>query len=87
MHAPHYVVTWKGKATAWKVTLRVGKKILTAKVAGSKHAHTFTLRGGKGAVSATVKAGYASRRPLKPAAFAAGQRGVTPAGCGPRARP
>jgi hypothetical protein len=49
------VVTWKGKASAWKVTLKVGRKILAARVAGSKHSHTFTLRGGKGAVSATVK--------------------------------
>jgi len=57
VHVPHYAVTWKGKASSWKVTLHVGRKTLTAKVAGTKHAHTFTLKGGKGAVSATVKAG------------------------------
>jgi hypothetical protein len=56
IHAPRYVVTWKGRASSWKVTLKVGKKTLTAKVAGPKHTHTFTLRGGRGAVSATVKA-------------------------------
>ena len=31
--------------------LKVGKKVLTAKVAGSEHTHTFTLRGGKGAAA------------------------------------
>ena len=48
-------MTWKGKAQSWKVTLHVGKKLLSAKVAGTKHSHTFTLRGAKGTVSATVK--------------------------------
>jgi WD40-like Beta Propeller Repeat len=55
VRAPHYTVTWKGKAPSWKVTLHVGKKLLTAKVAGAKHSHMFTLRGAKGTVSATVK--------------------------------
>jgi len=50
----HYKVTWKGKTSAkWKVTLKVGKKTATAKVAGPIHTHAFTLKG-KGTVTATV---------------------------------
>jgi len=55
VHGTHYVVTWKGKAAAWKVVLKVGGKIASAKVKGSVHTHTFTLRGAKGAPRATVK--------------------------------
>ncbi len=45
VRAPHYTVTWKGKAQSWKVTLHVGKKLLSAKVAGTKHsAHVHAPR-------------------------------------------
>ena len=43
-----YLVRWNGKAPAWKVTLRVGRKTASVKVKGSIHAHTFVLAGAKG---------------------------------------
>ena len=54
VHRSHYVVTWKGDADEWKVQLRVGRQSATAKVNGSVHTHTFTLRGAKGARHASV---------------------------------
>jgi dipeptidyl aminopeptidase/acylaminoacyl peptidase len=50
-----YVVSWKGKASSWAVTLKVGKKKAAATVAGNLHVRAFTLRGAKGTISATVK--------------------------------
>jgi roadblock/LC7 domain-containing protein len=50
-----YVVTWKGKASSWTVTLKVGKKKVAATVSGSVHSRAFTLHGAKGQASATVK--------------------------------
>jgi TolB protein len=50
-----FLVRWKGKARAWKVTLRVGHRSASAKVKGTIHSHTFVLPGAKGAVSASVK--------------------------------
>ena len=50
-----YLVRWSGKAPAWKVTLRVGRKTASVKVKGSIHAHTFVLAGAKGRASAVVK--------------------------------
>jgi len=55
VHATHYVVTWKGKASAWKVQLKVGKLTVAVKVKGTVHTHTFTLHGAKGTPRATVK--------------------------------
>jgi Tol biopolymer transport system component len=55
VHGSHYIVTWKGDADEWKVQLRVGRKSVTAKVAGPVHTHTFTLHGAKGAPRAAVK--------------------------------
>ena len=55
VHGTRYVVTWKGKASAWKVLLKVGKQTASAKVKGSVHTHTFTLRGAKGTPHASVK--------------------------------
>jgi hypothetical protein len=50
-----YVVSWKGKAQSWTVTLKVGKKKVEATVEGAVHSRAFTLRGAKGKVSAAVK--------------------------------
>ena len=55
VHGTHYVVTWKGKAAAWKLLLKVGKQTVSAKVKGSVHTHTFTLHGARGTPRATVK--------------------------------
>lgn len=50
----HYTVTWKGAASTWKVTLKVGAKTVHAKVKGKVHRHVFTIRKGKGKIHATV---------------------------------
>ena len=49
-------VRWRGKAPAWKVTLRVGKKTATARVKGTVHSHTFVLHNAKGTHRARVPA-------------------------------
>jgi hypothetical protein len=55
VHGSRYVVTWKGKASTWKVTLKVGKQTVATKVKGTLHTHTFTLHGAKGTARASVK--------------------------------
>ena len=50
-----YTVTWKGKAAAWRVTLKVGAKKVAAKVKGTVHKRAFTIRGVTGKPHATVK--------------------------------
>ncbi|MBV8079191.1 MAG: PD40 domain-containing protein [Actinobacteria bacterium] len=49
-----YLVTWNGRARAWKVTLHVGRKTETAIVKGSLRRHAFVLHGAKGAIKVTV---------------------------------
>ena len=56
MSGTSYVVTWKGAAAKWKVTLKVGKKTVSATVKGSLHKKVFTIRGASGKAKATVKA-------------------------------
>jgi TolB protein len=51
---PRYTVRWRGTAKAWKVTLKVGRKTVTARVRGSVHSHAFVLPNAKGRVSAHV---------------------------------
>lgn len=51
-----YIVRWTGKASEWRVTLKVGKTKAGATVKGSLHSHTFTLPRAKGAASARVTA-------------------------------
>src|SRR5262249_49977126 len=53
---PRYTVRWRGRATAWKVTLKVGRRTVSARVRGSVHSRTFVLPGAKGRVSAHVLA-------------------------------
>ena len=55
VHGKRYIVTWRGKATAWTVLLRVGRLTVMADVKGSVHSHTFTLRGAKGITDAVVR--------------------------------
>jgi dipeptidyl aminopeptidase/acylaminoacyl peptidase len=50
-----YTVTWRGKATRWKVILKVGTKTVSATVKGVVHSHTFVVPGPKGRVSVHVK--------------------------------
>jgi hypothetical protein len=50
-----YLVRWNGKASEWKVTLKVGRKTASAKLRGTIHSHTFVLPGAKGHASASVK--------------------------------
>jgi hypothetical protein len=52
-----YVVTWKGTAPIWTITLKVGKKKVTTTLNGSAHSYGFTLRGAKGKASARVTGG------------------------------
>jgi len=56
VHGRRYVVSWKGKASAWAIVLRVGRLDVLAHVKGSVHHHTFVLRGAKGIVRAVVRA-------------------------------
>lgn len=49
-----YTVTWQGTASTWRVTLRVGKKTVSATVPGAVHSHVFVVRGAKGKPKATV---------------------------------
>ena len=57
VHGRRYIVTWKGKSSAWTVILRVGKLDVMALVKGSVHHHTFTLRTAKGITRAVVRGG------------------------------
>ena len=50
----HYTVTWKGVATTWQVTLKVGTRTVKAKVKGSVHKRVFKIRNGKGTPHAVV---------------------------------
>jgi WD40-like Beta Propeller Repeat len=50
----HYIVTWKGKAPAWMVLLRVGDLDVMARVKGSVHRYTFTVHARKGITRAVV---------------------------------
>src|SRR5262245_27653254 len=49
-----FLVTWKGNALAWTVTLKVGKKKVAATVIDG-HSRTFVLRGARGKPTATVR--------------------------------
>jgi WD40-like Beta Propeller Repeat len=51
---PRHLVKWSGRAAAWNVILKIGKKTHTARVKGSVHSHVFVLPGAHGAVSARV---------------------------------
>jgi dipeptidyl aminopeptidase/acylaminoacyl peptidase len=53
--AGRYLVRWTGKASEWKVTLKVGRKTASTTVRGAVHSHTFVLPGAKGHASASVK--------------------------------
>ena len=55
-HGSSYVVSWTGKAPAWKASLTVGKTTVSVRVAGAIHAHTFHLPGATGRVTARVQA-------------------------------
>lgn len=57
VHGRRYTVTWKGKASAWTVVLRIGRLTVMASVKGSVHSHTFTLRGARGVTDAVVRGG------------------------------
>ena len=57
VHGTSYTVTWKGTGAAkWKVTVKVGKKTVSATVKGSVHRKVFTIRGASGKPRAAVKA-------------------------------